>query len=87
MAIPQSLQWEIDQVPRNHKITHGTGLIGLPSTASNLVPRSFPDTIEEVSHLLSSADRDSKAVVPWGCPLSKLSDYVRLSAKGKCHPL
>ena len=26
MAIPHSLQWEIDQIPRNSEITHGTGL-------------------------------------------------------------
>ena len=62
MAIPPSLQWEIDQIPRNRKITLGWFAVdGIEPGAA-----VFPNTIEEVSHLLSSSDRDSKAVVPWG---------------------
>lgn len=66
MAIPHSLQWEIDRIPRNRKITHGPGL--KQHAVDGIEPESvaFPNTIEEVSHLLSAADRDGKAVVPRG---------------------
>ena len=54
MAIPHSLQWEIDQIPRNSEITHGTGLNRF--AVDGIEPRAavFPNTIEEVSHLLSA---------------------------------
>ena len=66
MAIPHSLQWEIDRIPRNRKITHGPGLKQYSVDGIEPEAAVFPNTIEEVSHLLSAADRDGKAVVPWG---------------------
>ena len=66
MAIPHSLQWEIDRIPRNRKITHGPGLSRFAVDVIEPGAAAFPNTIEEVSHLLSAADSDSKAVVPWG---------------------
>ena len=66
MAIPHSLQWEIDRIPRNRKITHGPGLKQYSVDGIEPGAAVFPNTIEEVSHLLSAADRDGKAVVPWG---------------------
>lgn len=66
MAIPHSLQWEIDRIPRNRKITHGPGLKQYAVDGIEPGAAVFPNTIEEVSHLLSAADRDGKAVVPWG---------------------
>ena len=58
------LQWEIDQIPRNSEITHGTGLSRF--AVDGIEPRAavFPNTIEEVRHLLSAAD--------WGCDYSTL---------------
>ena len=66
MAIPHSLQWEIDRIPRNRKVTHGQGVKGY--AVDGLKPEAvvFPNTIEELSNLLSAADREGKAVVPWG---------------------
>ena len=66
MATPHSLQWEIDRIPRNRKITHGPGLKQYAVDSIEPGAAVFPNTIEEVSHLLSAADRDGKAVVPWG---------------------
>ena len=66
MAIPHSLQWEIDRIPRNRKITHGPGLKQYAVDGIEPNAAVFPNTIDEVSHLLSAADRDGKAVVPWG---------------------
>ncbi len=66
MAIPHSLQWEIDRIPRNRKITHGSGLKQYSVDGIEPGAAVFPNTIEEVSNLLSAADRDGKAVVPWG---------------------
>ncbi len=66
MATPHSLQWEIDRIPRNRKITHGPGLKQYAVDGIEPGAAVFPNTIEEVSHLLSAADRDGKAVVPWG---------------------
>ena len=69
MAIPHSLQWEIDQIPRNSEITHGTGLSRF--AVDGIEPRAavFPNTIEEVSHLLSAAD--------WGCDYSTRASQAR----------
>ena len=66
MPIPHTLQWEIDRIPRNRKVTHGQGVKGY--AVDGLEPKGvvFPNTIEEMSSLLSAADRDGKAVVPWG---------------------
>ena len=66
MAIPHSLQWEIDRIPRNRKITRGPGT--RQYSVDGIEPDAvvFPNTIEEVSALLSAADRDGKSVVPWG---------------------
>ena len=66
MAIPHTLQWEIDRIPRNRKVTHGQGVKGY--AVDGLEPEAvvFPNTIEELSNLLSAADQDGKAVVPWG---------------------
>ena len=66
MAIPHTLQWEIDRIPRNRKITHGPGVKSY--SVDGIEPEAvvFPNTIEEVSNLLSAADREGKAVVPWG---------------------
>ena len=66
MAIPHTLQWEIDRIPRNRKITHGPGVKNY--SVDGIEPEAvvFPNTVEEVSSLLSAADRDGKAVVPWG---------------------
>ncbi len=66
MAIPHSLQWEIDRIPRNRKITHGPGLRQYAVDGVEPGAAVFPNTIEEVSHVLSAADRDGKGVVPWG---------------------
>ena len=66
MAIPHSLQWEIDRIPRNRKIAHGPGLKQYAVDGVEPEAVVFPNTIEELSHLLSAADRDGKAVVPWG---------------------
>ena len=66
MAIPHSLQWEIDRIPRNRKITHGPGLKQYAVDGIEPEAVAFPNTVEEVSHLLSAADRDGKAVVPRG---------------------
>ena len=68
MVIPHSLQWGIDRVARNRKITHGPGLSRFAVDGIEPGAAVFPNTIEEVSHLLSAANRDSKAVVPWGWP-------------------
>ena len=62
MAIPHSLQWGIDWVARNRKITHGPGLSRFAVDGIEPGAAVFPNTIEEVSHLLSAADRDSGAV-------------------------
>ncbi len=66
MAVPHTLQWEIDRIPRNRKVTHGRGLKRY--AVDGLEPQAavFPNTIDEVSHLLSAADRDGKSVTPWG---------------------
>ena len=40
MAIPDSLQWEIDRTPRNRRLLTGRASVDLPSTASNPGPRS-----------------------------------------------
>ena len=66
MALPHSLQWEIDRIPRNRKITHGPGLSRFAVDGIEPEAAVFPNTIEEVSHLLSAADWDGKAVVQWG---------------------
>ncbi len=66
MAIPNSLQWEIDRIPRNRKITHGQGLSRFAVDGIEPGAAVFPNTIEKVSHLLSAEDWGSKAVVPWG---------------------
>lgn len=66
MATPHSLQWEIDRIPRNRKITHGPGLKQYAVDGIEPEAAVFPNTIDEVSHLLAAADRDGKAVVPWG---------------------
>lgn len=66
MATPHSLQWEIDRIPRNRKITHGPSLKQYAVDGIEPQTAVFPNTIDEVSHLLSAADRDGKAVVPWG---------------------
>ena len=50
----------------------------LPSRSSTSSPLSSP--------LTCSAYSSNWSIVSAG-RLSKLSDYVRLSAKGKCHPL
>ena len=62
MVIPHSLQWGIDWVARNRKITHGPGLSRFAVDGIEPGAAVFPNTIEEVSHLLSAADRDSGAV-------------------------
>ena len=66
MAIPHTLQWEIDRIPRNRKVTHGQGV--KEYAVDGLEPEAvvFPNTIEEMSSLLSAADREGKTVVPWG---------------------
>ena len=66
MAIPHTLQWEIDRIPRNRKVTHGQGVKGYAVDGLEPEAAVFPNTIEEMSSLLSAADRDGKAVVPWG---------------------
>ena len=66
MAIPHSLQWEIDRIPRNREITHGPSLSRFAVDGIEPGAAVFSNTIEEVSHLLSEADWDSKAVAPWG---------------------
>ena len=48
--------------------------------------RLYPEN-GEIQRLLMSARRVSRAGQRWTTGVSKLSDYVRLSAKGKCHPL
>ena len=66
MAIPHTLQWEIDRIPRNRKVTHGQGVKGYAVDGIEPEAVVFPNTIEEMSSLLSAADRDGKAAVPWG---------------------
>ena len=66
MATPHSLQWEIDRIPRNRKVTRAPGLKSYSVDGIKPEAAVFPNTIEEVSRLLSAADRDGKAVVPWG---------------------
>ena len=49
MAIPDSLQWEIDRTPRNRKITHGPSLSGFAVDGIEPGAAVFPNAIEEVS--------------------------------------
>ena len=49
MAIPDSLQWEIDRTPRNRKITHGPGLSGFAVDGIEPGAAVFPNAIEEMS--------------------------------------
>ena len=44
MAIPNSLKWEIDRIPRNRKITHGPGLSGFAVDGIEPGAAVFPNT-------------------------------------------
>ena len=66
MPRKKGLERAIDRVPRNRKIAHARGLAAYAVDGQTPEAVVFPNTVEEVSHLLSAADKDGKAVVPWG---------------------
>ncbi|MCH8087813.1 MAG: FAD-binding oxidoreductase [Chloroflexi bacterium] len=66
MPRKKGLERAIDRVPRNRKIAHARGLAAYAVDGQTPKAVVFPNTVEEVSHLLSAADGDGKAVVPWG---------------------
>ena len=43
-SIPNSLKWEIDQIPRNRRITHGPGLSGFAVDGIEPGAAVFPNT-------------------------------------------
>ncbi len=66
MVIPHALQWEIDRIPRNRKITHGPGLSRFAVGGIEPGGALFPNTIEEVSLRLSHPGFPSSGLIPNG---------------------
>ena len=66
MLRTKSLEKTISTIPRNRRITHASTLSGYAVDGQSPQAVVFPNTVEEVSHLLAAADGEGKAVVPWG---------------------
>ena len=66
MTKTRSLDRVISAIPDNRKITHPAGLSKYKVDEQTPQTAVFPNTLEEVSQLLAAADREAKAVVPWG---------------------
>ena len=66
MPRAKGLERALASIPRNRKITSPAGLSKYLVDGQSPVAVAFPNTVEEMSHLLSVADHDGKVVVPWG---------------------
>ncbi|MFQ5872844.1 MAG: FAD-binding oxidoreductase [Dehalococcoidia bacterium] len=66
MSRTRGLERAIASIPRNRKIIHPTGTASYTVDGRSPEAVVFPNTVEELSTLLSAAEGDGKAVVPWG---------------------
>ncbi len=62
----KGLERALASIPRNRKITSASGLARYAVDGQGPESVAFPNTVEEMSHLLAVADGEGKAVVPWG---------------------
>lgn len=66
MSRARGLDRAVASLPSARKITHSSGVSDYSVDGQTPEAVAFPNTLEEMSTLLSAAESEGKAVVPWG---------------------